>query len=284
LRLGIAYDLVRDEERLLVEAAKRRGHEVKPVFVPKMLARIDGDAPDHLRDLDFVLERCVSFYRALASSAVLEGWGLRVVNPHQVIRDCGDKLVTSIRLRNHGVPIPRTVVAFTREGAVEAARELGYPVVVKPIYGSWGRLMARALSEDDLLDVIDFRESMPVSHFKVHYLQEFVNKPGRDIRSFYVWGEVPVAIYRYSGRWKTNTALGGRAEPAELTEELVEATIKAGDAVGGGVLGVDLVESPEGGLYVIEVNAVIEFRNTVRVTGYDLAGHIIERTAQEMKR
>lgn len=284
MRIGIAYDVVRDEERQIVEAIRRRGHELVPFYVPSMVVKVENSSERFTNGVDFAFERCVSFYRALSSAALLEGEGVEVVNRYEVIRDCGDKLVTTIRLSTRGVPVPRTYVAFSRQKAVEAARELGYPVVVKPIFGSWGRMMARALSEDDLLDIIDFRESMPSPYFKVHYIQEFVNKPGRDIRAFYVWGEVPVAIYRYSSRWKTNTALGGRAEPAELTEELVDLTVRAGDAMGGGVLGVDLMESPDGRLYVSEVNAVVEFRNTVRVTGVDLAGMMVEKTVERMRR
>ncbi|MCS7117908.1 MAG: lysine biosynthesis protein LysX [Thaumarchaeota archaeon] len=284
MKIGIAYDVVRDEERQIVEAIRKRGHELVPFYVPSMVVKVNDSSQEKLDRLDFAFERCVSFYRALSSAALLEGKGIEVVNGYEVIRDCGDKLVTTIRLSSRGVPVPKTFVAFSRQKVIEAARELGYPVVVKPIFGSWGRMMARALSEDDLLDIVDFRESMPSPYFRVHYLQEFVNKPGRDIRSFYVWGEVPVAIYRYSTRWKTNTALGGKAEPAELSEELLDLTIKAAEAIGGGILGVDLLESSDGRVYVSEVNAVIEFRNTVRVSGIDLAGIMVDKTIEQIRR
>lgn len=284
MRIGIAYDVVRDEERQIVEAIRRRGHEVAPFYVPSMVMKVNDSKDVTSAEVAFAFERCVSFYRALSSAALLKGRGVDVVNSYEVIRDCGDKLVTTIKLSSKGVPVPQTFVAFSRQKAIEAARELGYPVVIKPIFGSWGRMMARALSEEDLQDIIDFRESMPSPYFRVHYLQEFINKPGRDIRSFYVWGEVPVAIYRYSSRWKTNTALGGKAEPAELGEELVELTIKAAEAMGGGILGVDLMESQEGQLYVSEVNAVVEFRNTVRVTKVDFAGIMVDRTLEQIRR
>jgi [lysine-biosynthesis-protein LysW]--L-2-aminoadipate ligase len=282
--IGLAYDLLRAEEKLLIDAARRLGHSIRPIFVPKRIEWLNNTSSSEFGDLGFVLERCVSHYRALSSAIILEGKGVAVVNPYRTIRDCGDKLVTTTILASRGIPVPKTVIAYSRDKAIEAARELGYPVVVKPILGSWGRFIARAATEDDLLDILDFRESMNSPHFKIHYIQQYIDKPDRDIRAFYVWGRVPVAIYRYSKRWKTNTALGGRAVRADLTDEQVELVIRAGDAVGGGVLGVDLMETKSGECLVGEINAVIEFRNTVQVTGYDLAGDIIKSTVEVFKR
>lgn len=279
--IGLVYDLMRHEERMLIEAARSRGHDLKLVFVPERVDFLDDVGGGG--EVDFAFQRCVSHYRALATTAILESRGVRVVNSYETIRDCGDKLVTTAKLVKRGLKVPRTAIAYSREGVLQAARELGYPVVIKPIQGSWGRLIARAGSEDDLLDIVDFREAMGSPQFKIHYVQQYIDKPGRDIRAFYVWGEVPVAIYRMSQRWKTNTALGGKAAPANLTEEQVELVIRASEAVGGGVLGVDLFETREGETLVGEVNGVIEFRNTVQVTGYDLAGKIVEETVRVMR-
>jgi [lysine-biosynthesis-protein LysW]--L-2-aminoadipate ligase len=282
LIIGLIYDLLRPEERMLIEAARRGGHSIQLLFVPERIDWLDGSREG--LDVDFAFQRCVSHHRALATSAVLESKGTRVVNPYSVIRDCGDKLVTTAKLASRGVKVPRTGIAYSREAAIAASRELGYPVVVKPIIGSWGRMVARAENEDDLLDILDFRESMSSPYFKIHYIQQYIQKPGRDIRAFYVWGEVPVAIYRVSQRWKTNTALGAKAVPAELSPDQIELVIKSGEAVGGGVLGVDLLETKDGETCVSEVNAVVEFRNTVQVTGYDLAGKIVEETVRVMRR
>jgi len=281
MNVGIVYDVMRQEEKMLVEAVKSRGMGLRLLYVPEIVDFLDGG---RAIDVDFALQRCVSHFRALATSAVLESGGTPVVNTYETIRDCGDKLVTTARLASRGLRIPRTAIAYSREGALRAAQSLGYPLVVKPIMGSWGRLIVKADDEDDLLDIMDFRESMASPQFRVHYLQEFIDKPGRDIRAFYVWGEVPVAIYRVSKHWKTNTARGGRAEPMVLTEEQRELVIKAGEAMGGGVLGVDLLETRSGETFVGEVNGVVEFRNTVQVTGYDLAGKIIDETVRAMRR
>lgn len=279
--IGLVYDLLRHEERMLIEAIRSRGHGLKLVFVPEKIDFLDNSGAGE--NVDFAFQRCVSFYRALATTAILESRGMPVVNKYETIRDSGDKLVTTAKIVSRGLKAPRTAIAYSREGALIAARELGYPVVVKPIQGSWGRMIARAESEEDLLDIMDFRESMASPHFKIHYIQQYIDKPGRDIRAFYVWGEVPTAIYRISNRWKTNTALGGKAAPARLTEEQVDLVIRAGEVMGGGVLGIDLLETRDGETFVGEVNAVVEFRNTVQVTGYDLAGKIVEETVRVLR-
>ena len=235
------------------------------------------------RDLDLAFQRCVSFYRALASTMIFEELGIPVINNHEIIYRCEDKLYTSVKLEAAGIPIPRTVIAMSREAALRAAEELGYPLVIKPIYGSWGRMICRALDQESLEEILELRENMQSPHFKIHYLQEYVEKPGRDIRAYYVWGDVPIAIYRVSSRWRTNTALGGRAVKAELTPEQVELVKRAGEVMGGGVLGVDLVESGDQDL-VLELNGIPQYRNVVKVTGYDLSRKIVESTIQRYKR
>ncbi|MEM1711039.1 MAG: RimK family alpha-L-glutamate ligase, partial [Nitrososphaerota archaeon] len=226
---------------------------------------------------------CVSFYRALASAIILEGWDIPVVNSSEIIYACEDKLLTTARLARNGIPVPETVIAFSREACIEAAEKLGYPVVIKPIYGSWGRMIARALDRESLEEIIEFRENMQSPHFKVHYLQRYVNKPGRDIRACYVWGDVPAAIYRVSERWKTNTALGGRAVKAELSEDQIELVRRVGDIMGGGVLGVDLVEEGEKCM-ALEVNGIPQYKNVASVTGIDISRLIIEKTVERLRR
>ncbi|MEM2909671.1 MAG: lysine biosynthesis protein LysX [Nitrososphaerota archaeon] len=280
MRIGLAYDLLRWEEKALAYAVKDLGYTLELIHIPESIFCVTK--PD-TKELDIVFERCVSFYKALASSLMLQEQGITVVNSFDVIRNCGDKMFTTAMLAKKGIPVPKTIIAFDKERALNAAKKIGYPVVVKPIHGSWGRMIAKADDESSLLDILDFRENMPSPHFQIHYIQEFVRKPGRDIRAYYVWGEVPVAIYRVSQNWKTNTALGARAEPANLDGSVKELVIKAGEALGGGVLGVDLMEAEDGKIMVSEVNAVVEFKNTVRVTGYDLPRKIISSTVEALK-
>jgi [lysine-biosynthesis-protein LysW]--L-2-aminoadipate ligase len=279
LRIGVVYDVIRWEEKDLVRAIRGLGHEAVPLQVTRRVFWVD-----RMRDLnlDAAFQRCVSFYRALASTRVLESWGIPVVNSSEVIYACEDKLLTTARLARSGIPVPETAIAFSREACIEAAERLGYPVVVKPIYGSWGRMIARALDRESLEEILEFRENMQSPHFRVHYLQRFVNKPGRDIRACYIWGDVPAAIYRVSDRWKTNTALGGRAVKAELSEGQAGLVRMAGDIMGGGVLGVDLVEEGEKCM-VLEVNGIPQYRNVAAVTGVDVSRLIVEKTIERLR-
>ncbi|HDD43195.1 MAG TPA: lysine biosynthesis protein LysX [Nitrososphaeria archaeon] len=280
MKIGILYDLIRWEEKDLIRAIRELGHEPKLIQVTRKafwLSRRNGF------DLDLAFQRCVSFYRALASTTILEEQGTPVVNSARVILGCEDKLYTTVKLAESGIPVPETAVAFSREACLEAAEKLGYPLVVKPIYGSWGRMIARALDRESLEEILEFRENMQSPHFKVHYLQRYVEKPGRDIRACYVWGDVPAAIYRVSERWKTNTALGGRAVAAKLTDEQVELVRRAGDVMGGGVLGVDLIEEGDKSM-VLEVNGIPQYKNVARVTGIDVSKLIVEKTVEHFRR
>jgi len=280
LKIGIVYDLVRWEEKDLIRAVGELGYEPVLLRVTREVFWLDREDG---YDLDLAFQRCVSFYRAIASTIILEEKGVPVVNSSRVLMGCEDKLYTTARLARRGIPVPRTAIAFSREACIEAAEKLGYPLVVKPIYGSWGRMIARALDRESLEEILEFRENMQSPHFKVHYLQEYVEKPGRDIRACYIWGDVPAAIYRVSDRWKTNTALGGRAVPADLEEEQLELVRRAGDEIGGGVLGVDLIERGSESL-VLEINGIPQYKNVARVTGVDISRMIVEKTVERFKR
>ncbi len=231
-----------------------------------------------------VLQRCVGHFRNLHSTAALEYAGHRVVNTFAAARTCGDKLFGSLELIRNGVPTPRTRLAFTEEGAAKSMDALGYPVVLKPVVGSWGRLSALLPDPRAATAVLEDREQMfPL--YQVYYSQEFVRRPPRDIRSFVVGGATVAAIYRVSGGsdWRTNTARGGRAEPCPITPELDELSLRAAKATGGEVVGVDLMEAEEG-LQVHEVNGTTEFKNTVPATGVDIPRLIVEYLVSLEKR
>jgi len=223
-----------------------------------------------------ILQRTVSYFRNVHSTAALEFAGHRVVNNFRSAWVCGNKLFGSLELIRHGVPTPRTRLAFTEDSARRAIEDLGYPVVLKPVVGSWGRLAALLRDSAAAEAVLEDREYMfPL--YQVYYLQEFVKRPPRDIRSFVVGGETVAAIYRISGSgdWRTNTARGGSAQACPIGKELDELSLKAAEATGGEIVGVDLMES-EGGLLVHEVNNTTEFKNTVPATGVDIPGLIVD--------
>lgn len=281
--IAMVYDIVRWEERDLIEKARSLGVDLVLIKVDENPFRVTGaDVPRV--EADVALQRCVSFYRALASTVLLEARGLKVVNSSTSIAIAADKLWTTAKLYEAGVPVPETIVGFSKQAAIKAAEMLGYPVVVKPILGSWGRLVARADDMDGLEAIIEHREYMSSPHYRIHYIQEYIRKPGRDIRVFVVGDEVPAAIYRVSNRWKTNTALGGKALSARVEPELEELALRAARAVGAEVAGLDVLEDPDRGFLVSEVNHNTEYRNTVRVTGVDLSSKILSYMVQVAKR
>lgn len=274
-RIAVVYDRLRPEERLLFEAFERRDVAIDRVYAPHLVVDL-GRRPE--RRYAAVLVRCVSQTRGLAVARLFEASGSEVVNPPAVAEACGDKLATSALLAAAGVPTPRTLVAFDPESARAAAAELGYPVVLKPVVGSWGRMVSRINDVDALDAVLEHKEVLGGPTHQVVYLQAFVAKPGRDVRAFVIGDRVVAAIYRTSAHWITNTARGAVASDCPVTPELADVALRAARAVGGGVLAVDLAESADG-LVVLEVNHTMEFRNSIATTGVDLPGLVAEHVA-----
>ena len=275
--VALLYDVARLDEKMLIKELRERAR-LHLIHVPSSVLEM-GRGPG----VDAALERCVSHYNAVSSAAAAESWGARTVNTAESIALSADKAVTQALLHMAGIPTPRTMLAYSVESAVRAARELGLPVVLKPLMGSWGRLAALAGDEEAVRAVSEHREYLG-GPYRVHYIQEYVRKPGRDIRAMCIGGEAPAAIYRVSSHWITNTARGGRAEPARVDGELEDLVVRSCEAVGVEVGGVDVVEDPERGYLVLEVNAVPEFKNIVRVTGVNVPGLIAEYLVSRVRR
>ncbi|MEM0362031.1 MAG: lysine biosynthesis protein LysX [Sulfolobales archaeon] len=280
----LLYDVLRWEEKSFIETSKKLDIDLIPVHVPTLHGRVGNDDSLGFSKADIGLQRCVSFYNSLESTILAESYGLDVINNSHTIMVCQDKLWTTSLLIRNKVPVPNTYVAFNHDVVPKVAERLGYPFVIKPIYGSWGRLLALIDDEEDMRTIVEHRSYMHNPLYSIYYIQEFVKKPGRDIRVFTVGDEVPVAIYRYSSHWITNTARGGKAVTARVDPELEEVALRAAKAVKGHFLGIDVFEDPERGYLVNEVNAVTEFRNTVAVTGYDLTRKVLEYISSLVKR
>ncbi len=263
------YDLLRWEERDLLSKAREFFDEVSTIHLKSTILPVGNGFR-----ADVALQRSSSLVRALTSASVVESWGVRVVNSAQSLYVSGDKAWTHARLASYRVPTPRTYIAYDMVSAFDAASKLGYPVVVKPLQGSWGRLVARADDDEDLRVIIEHREAMGPS-YRIHYIQEYIEKPGRDLRTFCIGDSVPAGIARESSHWITNTARGARSSPLKLDDTLVDLTLRACEATGVEVGGVDVVEDPRRGYLVIEVNGVPEYKNTVRVTGVDMSSLIL---------
>ncbi len=283
VNIGLVYDQIRPDERMIIDAAKRDRVNLTLLDSSQMALEVTGNHQG-VGDADVLLQRCISYFRSVHATAALESFGKIVVNSYKAASVCGNKLLASIRLSQAKIPTPRTFLAFTEESALQALQELGYPAVMKPVVGSWGRLVAQIKDEDTARSIIESREYMhPVQ--QIYYLQEKVKRPDRDIRCYVIGDQAVAAIYRHAppGDWRTNTARGGIAENCAVTSEMEELSIRAAQAMGGGAFGVDLMES-EPGLVVHEVNHTTEFKNTVRVTGVDIPGLLLKYAAEQAKR
>jgi len=278
--LSILYDTIRWEEKALFDAGKKKGVDIKMVDCKNLFLNLDQTK----ENFGTVIQRCVSYYRSLHSTAALEGKGVNVINCLNTSIFAGNKLFTHMLLQKNGIPTPFSTVAFSEESALAALESQGYPMVLKPTVGSWGRLIALLKDRDSAEGIMESRERMyPI--YQVYYLEEFVQRPPRDIRAIMIGDKVVAAIYRYSGdsQWKTNMALGGRAEECKVTKELEDVCVRAKNAVQGQIVGVDLMESKEKGLLVHEVNNTTEYKNTVRVTGVDIPALMIDYALKSRK-
>jgi len=273
MRIGVLVSRIRVEEKMLLKALEEAGAECSRLDIDDLpFTLTDGT----LKDYDAILIRCVSHTQALYASRVLESWDVKAINTHRVIQTCGDKLLTTAALIEHGVPTLRTMVAFTPQAALEAIETLGYPVVLKPLHGSWGRLLAKINDRDAAEAILEHKKTLGGYIHSVFYIQEYVDKPGRDIRTFVVGDETIAAIYRNSPHWITNTARGAKATNCPITPEIDEISRAAAKAVGGGILAVDILEAPDGRLLVSEVNHTPEFRNSIEPTGVDIPARMAE--------
>ncbi len=274
VKVGLLYSRIRKDEKLLLTELRDRGHEVEKIDVRKETFDI-AEPPESFADLDVVVDRCLATSRSLYATKFCEAYGVPVVNSHETAEICADKVKNSLALESAGVPTPATKVAFTKESALEAIEDFGYPCVLKPVVGSWGRLMAKLDSRDAAEAILEHKATLGHYEHKVFYVQEFVEKPGRDIRVVAVDGEPVAAMARSSDHWLTNAAKGAETESFELDAEAAELVEKASAAVGGGLLGVDLMET--GDSYTVhEVNHTVEFKALNDSVDVDVAGAVVD--------
>src|SRR5918911_2134533 len=208
--VAVVASRLRFEEKLLLDALEQR--ELPHVFVdPRTLhVVLDGAAPPW----ETALVREIAYTRALYAALALEGLGVRTVNRAEAIDVCGDKWKTALALGEAGLPAPRTLLALSPEAVPGAAEELGYPVVLKPVDGSWGRRVVLLRDPEEAGAVLEYCAALPSPRTQVLCVQEPVDKPGRDVRVVVVGGEVLGATYRLvADGWRTNVALGAKSRP-----------------------------------------------------------------------
>lgn len=272
--LAVLYDRIRPDEEMLFKAAEGLGIPFRKVYAKRLPMKL-GERPPELEGVTAAVERLVSQSKGLAVSRYLASLGIPVVNRPEVIEVCGDKWATSCALEKNGVPQPKTALVTESDEALKIIEAMGYPVVMKPVVGSWGRLLSKINDRDAAETILEHKEVLGGYQHQLFYIQELVNKPGRDIRAFVAGDRCIAAIYRSSEHWITNTARGGKASNCEVTKEIADISVRAAKAVGGGVVAIDLFES-ERGLLVNEVNHTMEFKNSVSTTGVDIPAEILK--------
>ncbi len=263
IEVHVLYDIIRLEEKLLINELSKRGLNAK-------LIRAESISIDNNRINAVGLIRVAGRSKVLPLSFTYQELGLGSINPFNSLYITHDKFLTLIKLIKAGVPVPRSTLLLDHDG--EALGKLGAPLIIKPTDGSWGRLVA-------LANTIREAELIIRSYDEALLSQEYIRKPKRDIRVTVVGDRAVAAIYRYSDDWRTNTARGGLATPVKIDPELEDISVKASRATGSIYSGVDVVESDRGYL-VLEVNGVPEFKNVQRVTGVNVAGEIAEEVAR----
>ena len=280
MQVGLLHSILRKDEKLLLEEFRKRPNvDLQMIDDRELYFTLGKNGFTY----DVVLERAINHSRALHALMLFESAGVRCVNTSQVALTCGDKLLTSRALAAHHVPQPPVKIAFTEKSALNAIEEMGYPVVIKPAVGSWGRLISKINDRDAAEAILEHKTILGSYHHSIFYIQKYVEKRGRDIRSFVVGDECIAAIYRTSEHWITNTARGGKASNCPVTDEIRQISLQAARAVGGGVVAIDIFETDDG-LLVNEVNYTMEFKNSIETTGVNIPGRIVDyvlKTAKE---
>ena len=270
------FDRLRTEEKLLQTQASEMGYETS--MVDAKTTRFDTSSNKNEYNFgDVVLERCISYYRGLHFTACLEFLDVPVINSFNVSNTCGNKMITSMLLKKNNIPTPRTYFSFSAESAMEHFEYVGYPLVIKPIVGSWGRSVIPIKDKDTADAIIENRQVTDGPQDRIYYLQEMIDRPPRDIRVITVGDQPIAAMYRKSsGGFKTNIALGAEPEICKITNEIEDLCVKASKAVGGVILGIDLMEDKNKGLVVHEVNNTVEFKGLVKVAEKNIPKEMID--------
>jgi len=282
-KICIVFDRLRTEEKLLQKNAEELGYETS--MIDAKITSFDTDSkPENFEFGDVVLERCVSYYRGLHFTACLEFMDIPVINKFDVANTCGNKMITSMLLKKSNIPTPKTYFSFSAETALENFENIGYPLVIKPIIGSWGRSVMQIKDKDTAEAVIENRQVTDGPQDRIYYLQEMIDRPPRDIRVITVGDQAVSAMYRKSsGGFKTNIALGADPELCEITKEIEDLCEKTSKAVGGGILGIDLMEDKKRGLVVHEVNNTVEFKGLVKVSKKNIPKEMIDYAVHNIK-
>lgn len=279
MKFGILISYVRFEEKKIFEALRKKNVDFDKIYDNEVIL----DYQNNNMNYDLILDRSISHTRSLQCLKIFNDWGIKTVNTWQIANICGDKSLTTSVLVSSGIPMPRTVIAYSPESALEAIEMLGYPVVLKPAIGSWGRLISKVNDRESAEALIEHKKTLGTYHHSSFYIQKYIAKPGRDIRVLVIGDKIASAIYRKSSHWITNASRGASAEVCNVTPELGELALKSANAVGGGILAVDIMEDNSNYL-VIEINYTPEFKLLYETTKVDIAGMMVDYALEVAKK
>ena len=275
-KVCIVFDRLRTEEKMLQKEATAIGHNV--LMLDAKITQINTDSKKEDFDLgDVVLERCVSYFRGLHFTASLEFMNIPVLNKFEIANTCGNKMFMTLLLKKNNIPTPKTYFSFSSESAAKNLEKVGFPLVIKPVIGSWGRGVMPLKDKDSMEAVFEIRNITDNPHNRIYYLQELIKRPPRDIRVITVGDDPIAAMYRKSSSgFKTNIALGADPELCEITKEIEDIAVKASKVMGGGILGIDMMEDEKNGLVIHEINNTVEFKGLARVAQRNIPKEMIE--------
>jgi|APSaa5957512535_1039671.scaffolds.fasta_scaffold13485_1 [lysine-biosynthesis-protein LysW]---L-2-aminoadipate ligase len=297
IKIGVLCTRIRGDEKLLFEEIRQRDDceliKINPEHYPYLLT---GKVPEVFYEPDVIIDRCINHSVAQYISKILHEAGILIINSPKLINICGDKLLTSLYLETKGVPTAKVKVAYSEKSALKAIEEMGYPCVLKPAVGSWGRLISKVESKTSAEAILEHKAVLGTYHHSIFYIQEYIEKPQRDIRAFVIDGKCIAAIYRYSEHWITNTARGGKATGCEITDEMKQIAKAAQDAIGPGVIALDLFEVPKTKdvpvdindpssykLIINEINHTMEFKNSITTSGVNIPGKMVDYLIKKAK-
>lgn len=281
MRIGLLHSRIRIEEKLLIKEFQSLGVEVQPIDVRDVTLSLDEPSP--WQEYDIIFDRCLSHSQSLTIATVLKAWGIPCVNDANVNRICGNKIEMSAVLTEKQIPTIPTHVAVSTEAALNIIEKIGYPVVLKPPVGSWGRLLAKVNDRDAAEAILEHKSTLGSVGHGLYYIQPFIDKGGEDIRTFVIGDETICGIVRKSAHWITNTARGATAEVCKITDEIAELSVNAAHSVGGGMLAIDLFRTRDGSLIVNEINASMEFRNSSEPTGVNIPNRMARFVLEQAK-
>ena len=185
MHIGVVYSRLRVEEKWLFKALESQGVSHERLLDSQAILQLDDNNNEWSR-FDAIIIRSLSTSRGLSIARVLNSFGIPTINSYLVSELCSDKVATSIALKNAGIPQPKSLLAFTVKGAIEAGERLGYPYVLKPVGGSWGRLVSRINDRDAAEAIFEHRDVLGNYQHHIYYLQQLIQKPGRDLSLIHI--------------------------------------------------------------------------------------------------